>query len=615
MNKHFQIIFLLLLTVSTLSAQSEIDEVIAEIGPVKVTVSEFKKRYEMVPHVGRHIVGRENRLKAEALYSIISEKLWALEAEELGFDSTAIMNYTFQAVEDMHLRDALYRKEIKSKLSDDPEKYAEAKKRALVYLNAKFIFAKEQDEIYRLFNELKNGISFDSLLSLRGEAILQKDEPYQIHFGQMAELAEDSVYDLKINQFSSPLSSPDGWYIFKLISVQPEIIENDKHVKNMNKNVRRVVDSREEETVFQNYYKSFFPGHKVETNGELFWSFSNKIISALEKRKNTSKIEDGKSVHLEAEDFYKIKDKFGSDSLSMVFVQFEKDPLTLQQFLYSFALEGFYSSSDNPDVIRNQLNSRVKRFIEHELLTREANIKGVKDNVEVNNDIKMWRDYYLATLYKQTLFDSSNVSETEVLNYYNKKRSSSDMQNQVKIIEIYTDSLEVIEKVFNEIEQGIDFKKIVVKYSNKKKDQNLNVDSDFFSILSRGEIGRIAGTLNIGDVYGPIEVENEYVVFKIMDKKTSKQEIPETFGEIKGELKKQLKAEKVNGKMIDNTVKLANKYGVKVNEKLLYNMNVVNYNMIVYRYMGFGGRLLAVPLTPNFIEWVEPWQKSQSELP
>jgi len=67
--------------------------------------------------------------------------------------------------------------------------------------------------------------------------------------------------------------------------------------------------------------------------------------------------------------------------------------------------------------------------------------------------------------------------------------------------------------------------------------------------------------------------------------------------------------------MIDNTVKLANKYGVKVNEKLLYNMDVVDYNMLVYRYMGFGGRMLAVPLTPTFIEWVEPWQRSQSELP
>jgi hypothetical protein len=37
--------------------------------------------------------------------------------------------------------------------------------------------------------------------------------------------------------------------------------------------------------------------------------------------------------------------------------------------------------------------------------------------------------------------------------------------------------------------------------------------------------------------------------------------------------------------------------------------------MVVYRYMGFGGRILAVPMTTPFIEWVEKWQKSKDSLP
>lgn len=614
MKIYSQIIFLLLTIVSFANAQKSDDEIIAEIGPIKITAGEFKKRYEMVPHVGRDIKGRENRLKAETLYSIISEKLWALEAEDLGFDSTDVMNYTFQAVEDMYLRDALYQKEIKSKLSKEPAKYYEAKKRALVYLNTKFIFTKEKNEIDRLYEELKNGASFDSLLSLRGESLLQKDEPYQIHFGQMAEFAEDSVYSLSVGEFSNPLKSEDGWYIFKLVSVESERIEDDKQVENMEKNIRRVVEGRKEDNVFQDYYRSFFPGHEVQTNGDLFWSFSDKIIIALRNRKNLSEVKDGKSIHLEAGDFYKIKDQFSSDSLNMIFIQLKNDPITLRQFLYSFAFEGFYSASVNPDIIRGQLSARVKRFIEHELLTREANKQNLNDNLEVKNDIEMWRNYYLGTLYKQTLFDSSNVTDAEVLNYYNKKKSSKSLETQVKVIEIYTDSLEVIEKVFSEIEQEIDFKEISKKYSNRQSG-NTNVDEEFFPITSHGEIGRIAGTLNIGEIYGPIEVEGAYVIFKVVDKKEAKEKIPDSFDEIKGEFKRQLKADKIKSKMIENTVKLANKYGVKVNQNILYNMDVTNYNMMVYRYMGFGGRLLAVPMTPNFIEWVEPWQRSQSELP
>ncbi len=614
MKRYSQIIILLFLIISLLKAQKNNDKIIAEVGPIKITASEFKQRYEMVPHVGRHIKGREERLKAETLYSIIAEKLWALKAEELGFDSSAVMEYTFKAIEDMYLRDALYRKEIKDKTKINPQKYAEAKKRALVYLNTKFIYAKEKSDIDRLYDKLKNGASFDSLLAIRGESLLQKEQPYQVHFGQMAEFAEDSVYNLSVGEFSSPLKSPDGWYIFKLISVEPEKIENDKQVKNMEKKIRSIVQKREEENEFQKYYRSFFPGRKVETNGYLFWSFADKVIAALKERKKIAKVEDGKSVHLETEDFYKIKDQFGPDSLNMIFVQLKGHPVTLRRFLYNFAFEGFYSASGDPNTIRAQLNSRVKRFIEHELLTLEAEKKGVKNDPSVRSEIVMWRDYYLATLYKQTLFDSSNVTEAEVRNYYNKKKTSGNTETQVNIIELYNDSLEVIEKVFQEIDKGIDFETVAQKYSDRKSPGN-SVESGFFPISSRGEIGRIAGNMNIGEIYGPLKVDNEYVVFKVIDKKTSNEKLLDSFKKIRDVLKRQLKAEKVSKKMINNTVKLANKYGVKVNEKLLYNLDVVNYNMLVYRYMGFGGRILAVPLTPTFIEWVEPWQKSQSELP
>ncbi|MEN8192697.1 MAG: peptidyl-prolyl cis-trans isomerase [Bacteroidota bacterium] len=614
MQKYSQILLFILSFNTLLNAQKGNDEIIAEVGPIKVTAEEFKKRYEFVPHVGRHIQGREERLKAETIYSIISEKLWALEAEELGFDTTAVMNYSFQAVEEMYLRDALYQKEIKSKLVKDPEKYTEARRRALVYLNTKFLLADDEEEINRIYNELQNGASFDSLLSIRGEAVLQKDGPFQIHFGQIEETVEDSVYSLEVGKFSTPIKSSDGWYIFKLISVTPETIKDDKDIQNIDKNVRQIVEAREENKVYQNYYKSFFPGRKVQTNGEIFWSFSGKVISALENRKKLSDVEDGKTVHLEAEDFNKIKDQFGQDSLELVFIDLEDDPVILEKFLYTFAFEGFYTASSDHDVIRGQLNARVRRFIEQELLAREANTKNVKNDPEVNSDINMWRDYYLASLYKQTLFDSSNVSDEALLNYYNEKRTSENLATQVNIIEIFTDSLEVVEKIFNEVEKEIDFKKIAQKYSNKRV-QNAVIESGYFPVTSRGEIGRIAGSLNIGEVYGPIEKENQFVVFKVIDKKESKDTIPDSFDDIKAELKKQLKGENISKKMIENTVKLANKFGVKVNEKLLYNMNIKNYNMLVYRYMGFGGRLLAVPLTPTFIEWVEPWQRSQNDLP
>lgn len=283
----------------------------------------------------------------------------------------------------------------------------------------------------------------------------------------------------------------------------------------------------------------------------------------------------------------------------------------MQQFLYSFAFEGFYSATTNPNKIRGQLNSRVKRFIEHELLAREAKEQGLENLPEVKADIAMWRDNYLSTLYKQTLFDSSNVTDSEVEEYFAKSKSLGESKLLINTIEIFSDNLEVIESIFDELGNGTDFRVLTSEYS---KNEN-NFESGLVPANSKGEIGRIAKDLNIGEIYGPIQTEKGYAIFKLIDKQSKKIKLPKEFDEIKHELKKEMKGKNISNKMIDNTVKLANKYGVTVNEKLLYNLPVTNYNMMVYRYMGFGGRLLAVPLTPTFIEWVEKWQKSKQDLP
>ncbi|MBU0559438.1 MAG: hypothetical protein KKG93_07660, partial [Bacteroidetes bacterium] len=137
----------------------------------------------------------------------------------------------------------------------------------------------------------------------------------------------------------------------------------------------------------------------------------------------------------------------------------------------------------------------------------------------------------------------------------------------------------------------------------------------FFPTTAYGELGRIAGELEIGEIFGPLELDDGYSIFKVIDKKDEAESIPKPFEELKDEIKRKLKAEKLSQKMIDKTVELANKYGVQVDELLLKQIKVTNLTMLVYKYMGFGGRILAVPLTNQFIEWVDDWKEGSKSLP
>lgn len=67
-------------------------------------------------------------------------------------------------------------------------------------------------------------------------------------------------------------------------------------------------------------------------------------------------------------------------------------------------------------------------------------------------------------------------------------------------------------------------------------------------------------------------------------------------------------------KMIENTIELANSKNITINEDVLNNFELTNLNMIVYRYFGFGGKLLAVPMSPPFATWFEKWKQQQKTV-
>ena len=65
---------------------------------------------------------------------------------------------------------------------------------------------------------------------------------------------------------------------------------------------------------------------------------------------------------------------------------------------------------------------------------------------------------------------------------------------------------------------------------------------------------------------------------------------------------------------IDKTVSLAKKYGISVNSDVLNSIKVTNVEMMVYRILGFGGQITAVPFSQSFYKWKNWLPKSLKEL-
>jgi len=315
-------------------------------------------------------------------------------------------------------------------------------------------------------------------------------------------------------------------------------------------------------------------------------------------------------------DLLSIEKELGPDTLNMHFIKFDESPLTVKQFLREFIFDGFFAANVKPNIIAAKMNSRVKTFIENELLSREGYRRGLQNLPEVRSSIAMWKDNYLAKILKNILVDSVKISDDEVNDYYQSRHQNvNGTLTEVNILEILTDSLEVIESVLSDLERGADFRKLAALHTKRVWTKNQGGEFGFFPVTMYGEIGRIASQMNIGEIYGPIKLPEGYSVFKLIDKRESRIDTTLSYEESKEEIKKNLAYKKLSKFFIDYTVKLANKYGVTINKHVMNTIPVSDLNMLVYRYLGFGGRINAVPMVLPFSEWFLPWKESKKLVP
>ena len=64
----------------------------------------------------------------------------------------------------------------------------------------------------------------------------------------------------------------------------------------------------------------------------------------------------------------------------------------------------------------------------------------------------------------------------------------------------------------------------------------------------------------------------------------------------------------------DKTVSLARKYKINLNEQLLKNTAVSELNTFTYRFIGFGGKIAAFPITIPMYEWYKQYEQTK-EIP
>ena len=604
----------IVLPVNVRGQSDSFDKSLAKVGNKTITEDEFVERFEFTPQKLSQNSKNLNSAKLDFLYTLIAEKLWSLEAKKLDLDTSEVIKFSKKEFEKMFVRDELYKREITQKTKISETELEEAYLRYINKLYVNFIFSDSKTEIDNLFNLLNTGVPFDTILSVRRE-YEEQIKPIEVVYGQMDEAVEDSLYNLKLYEYTEPIFTPDGWYIFRLTNKSSQLLSAAEDVKTAYSNAKKIIKARKEKKIFDEFYINFFNDENVNVNPVLFESLADKLASEFNFKKNQLDVKENQPVYILANDVNRIESQLGKDTLSMQYINFSKNPVTLKGFFRSIVFNGLSSKEFTIEHIRNLLDQKTRNFIEQELLYREGIKKGYADLPSVQKDINMWYDNYLFQLLKNKFLDSVKVSDEEVYKYYKKMNQEQKYPPLVNIKEILTSKPEVAEKIMTELSGGASFDTLAKIYNERERTKNKNGEYGLFPIYDHGEIGKIASTMEVGEVYGPIILPEGYSIIKLIDKKEEKTIPPEPFEKFKEEYRSQLAFNKLNRKINDYTVSLALKYGVSIDINLLDNLEVTSIPAFAIRRLGFGGQVTAVPLLAPNTDWVKEWIQKQNQIP
>lgn len=605
----YAIVFQIMLFSGILRSQSYLDSVVAKVGNISITGKEFLDRYEMTPLFRKQIERMTPSLKLEFLYSLISEKLWADQGEEMGFDTTAVMKFAMDQYENMFVRDALYRKDIKDKVKISDKDLLEGFVRSETTLEVNYIISTDKKEIYDIYKMLKSGVPFDSVLALRPEK-KEQQTPIKVFYGQMSQGLEDTLFLLPVGHFTTPQLTPDGYYIFRMTNKIKSSENAATGQANTAETVKQTIEAIKERKLYQKYFYDFFKDKKITANAVLLRSLTEKLSDIFKQRKFDYRISDKDPIFMEVGDVQKMENEFGSDSLKMSIIEFKNNPISLDEYIRRLIFKGFSSYKDDVPTIASLLSTVTRSIIEHELLARQGYKEKLNYLPNVQEDLTMWRQNYLMQMLQEKFIDSANVSDSTVYQYYRKMNKNEFYPEEVNIVEVMNNDPKIIEKVISELKNGVDIHKLAMEYTERNFTKKQNGEFGYFPVTKYGKIGEIASTMKVGELYGPLKLPEGYSIFKLIGKRPAKVDTAQPFDKTKDELRHYLVMQKEHKSMTDYTVYLAKKFGVYINMPILESIKVTHVNAFGYRYLGFGGRITAVPLMAPNVDWVEPYLKS-----
>ncbi len=518
------------------SAASQTDgalptDTLAEIGTRVITGRDLIERIELMPWQGKDKPGRHDSAKVKALQSMVAEQLLALDASVQGFGTDSVTKRYRENVERLLVRDELFKREVRAKVTVTEEETRKGLKRYARQLRLLQFGVRTEKVGKELGKALRAGISPESVVYRFPKSSFTRLDSLTVNFGRHDERLEDAAYALDSkNRVSEPVRSQfAGWVVLYLVNDET----NPDYAKNTLQDRVRVVErdirQRKERQEGSRYQSTILAPKRASVSPEMFELIAQTSLGVLA----------ADSAHYKQNGSYSltmIVDRLAdtlSPHLGREFVEIENGGMTLADILEGFRNLQFSFPSLKEEDFRIRLNACIKQIVAAELMSREGFRINLHQTEDVRHDLGVWSDYWISRLLERKIYHSATVTDEDVLQYLVEHGAVLGEPYEVNIREILSDSLrEALDNIVK-IEQGADMAELARQVSKRTSWAKRGGESGFFRVSGSPELGFRALDLDSGKLAGPVLINKQYSVFTVLGKRKSPSDSILTFDSLK----------------------------------------------------------------------------------
>jgi len=533
---------------STLAySQQSSSQILATVGDHNITLSEFDERYT------NYLLStgvKDNLFVREAiLENLINEiLLYYYDSNENILNDSKYLK-ELQATRVRTILAYLKDQEVYAKITVSEQEVREAFSRVNEEIAARHLFAKTEEEANNLYELVKIGVDFDLLAKqVFTDSVLKNNGGYLGYFtwGDMDPSFEDAAYSLKIGEISAPVKTEYGYSIIKLEDRITNPLLTESEFQRKKYHLENVVKMRKKEPSEINYINNIFDKSKLTFNNENL----EKILVKLYSKEN---IESGNYNSL-SEECARYGDKMYSRA-------------AIEQMISD--LPSYYSNRINSI---ESLQAAIEGILLKDTLYNIAISKGYDTTKVVLDRIEKYKMSTFLKFKKDEIISKAQLPDSVIFKYYKDNISSFSTEPELNLQEILVENEELANSIIKLLNEGSDFGELAKKYSLRKWSADNDGIMGYAPVSKFGNYKKLFWDSQVGEIIGPVKIEDIYGIFRILGKEESN---PLDFGTIKGEVIKASQFENQTEILQDYLEKIRRKVNIGINEDMLSSDKIV----------------------------------------